>query len=182
MDQFVLNLFQKPSTPLSSRSSNVIPLFPTNQDFAEACCALALLQQWLPTRPSARVCSCCNTAFVRKSSLAKSISVCSPKIAPLGVQAPYTTLPVRTGYHHSNQSETLKKEKTAQPLMRPHTASRPECRTPQSGLEASTLCVEQPRSRICAHPCPYSAAITKERQRAESRVERQRGPGAIGAS
>ena len=71
--------------------------------------------------PSARLRSCWNTAFVRKSSLAKSISVCSQKIAPLVFKHLYLTLLLRTGYCHPNQSETLKKEKTAQPLMQPHT-------------------------------------------------------------
>jgi hypothetical protein len=41
--------------------------------------------------PSARLRSCWNTGFVRKSSLAKSISVCSPKIAPLVFKLLYTT-------------------------------------------------------------------------------------------
>ena len=52
--------------------------------------------------------------------LAKSIAGCSPKMVPLGFKHLYTTLPLRTGSHHPNQSEILKKEKTARPLMPPH--------------------------------------------------------------
>ena len=48
--------------------------------------------------------------FCAEIIIGKCISVCSPKIARLVFKHPYTPLLLRTGYHHPNQSETLKKE------------------------------------------------------------------------
>jgi hypothetical protein len=58
--------------------------------------------------------------FCAEIIIGKCISGCSPEIACLLFKHLYTPL-LLTGYHHPNQSETLKKEKTAQPLMPPHT-------------------------------------------------------------